>query len=373
LWIRTLAKLKIYVIKINNLYDMLRRIYMDKPTIFFSHSSKDKDSLLVLKKLIEEKIGGTLEIFMSSDGQSIPFGSNWIHKIEHGLENARIMFVFVTSNSLLSNWIYFEAGFAYSKGIEVIPVGIGVDIGKIPPPINLLQGFNITSSESLNNIINIINKKFSYSFKENFTEEEYDSFNLYSEKSKLQFFLNNRIETINSSIFSYTDTNNEKISLDMPKVFDKKNKKILINGLQLVYKKNSENDEIRINMSPYDFDKSYKILNDIIAKSYNHEKDIHYIHIELNKLYDVLNSDVKISSLISKDTLFSLNEEMIGKYLYKDIIFFIFDKNKSNYGKSNLPMENRIGIIFKVGVTKIEVIYELLERLYNIEIIYEKG
>lgn len=41
---------------------------MNKPTIFFSHSSKDKENLLVLKKLVEEKTGGTLEIFMSSNG-----------------------------------------------------------------------------------------------------------------------------------------------------------------------------------------------------------------------------------------------------------------------------------------------------------------
>jgi len=36
------------------------------------------------------------------------------------------MFIFVTQNSIKSDWIYFEAGYAYSKGIEVIPVGIGV-------------------------------------------------------------------------------------------------------------------------------------------------------------------------------------------------------------------------------------------------------
>lgn len=39
-----------------------------KPIIFFSHSSKDKESLIVLKELIEERTGGTINIFMSSDG-----------------------------------------------------------------------------------------------------------------------------------------------------------------------------------------------------------------------------------------------------------------------------------------------------------------
>ena len=104
------------------------------------------------------QLSGVIQIFMSSDGQSIPFGNNWIHKIEDGLNNAKIMFVFVTPTSIESGWIYFEAGFAYSKGIDVIPVGVGIDIGSIRPPLSLLQGFNITSSESLNNFVTVINK-----------------------------------------------------------------------------------------------------------------------------------------------------------------------------------------------------------------------
>lgn len=78
-----------------------------KPTIFFSHSSKAKESLIVLKELIEEKTGGTINIFMSSDGQNISFGSNWMYKIEEGLREAKIMFVFVTPKSIDTGWIYF--------------------------------------------------------------------------------------------------------------------------------------------------------------------------------------------------------------------------------------------------------------------------
>ena len=58
---------------------------MSKSAIFFSHSSKDKNIILSFKNKLDKITGGVLEIFMSSDGQSIPFGSNWIHKIEDGL------------------------------------------------------------------------------------------------------------------------------------------------------------------------------------------------------------------------------------------------------------------------------------------------
>ena len=92
---------------------------MEKPTIFFSHSSKDRDAILPIKEKLMKITSGVIQIFMSSDGQSIPFGNNWVHKIEEGLNNAKIMFVFVTPTSIESGWIYFEAGFAYSKGIEI--------------------------------------------------------------------------------------------------------------------------------------------------------------------------------------------------------------------------------------------------------------
>lgn len=146
---------------------------MNKPTIFFSHSSKDRDLILAIKSKLDTITGGVLEIFLSSDGQSIPFGRNWVHKIEEGLKQASLMFVFITPNSLDTNWIYFEAGFAYSKDIEVIPVGIGVDIALLKPPLSLLQGFNITSGDGLNNFIIIINKKFEYRFEEKFSENDY--------------------------------------------------------------------------------------------------------------------------------------------------------------------------------------------------------
>lgn len=75
---------------------------MEKPTIFFSHSSKDRDAILPIKEKLMKVTCGVIQIFMSSDGQSIPFGNNWVHKIEEGLNNAKIMFVFVTPTSIKS-------------------------------------------------------------------------------------------------------------------------------------------------------------------------------------------------------------------------------------------------------------------------------
>ena len=148
---------------------------MEKPIIFFSHSSKDRNFLISLKNKILRITSNTIEIFQSSDGESIPFGNNWIHRVENNLNETKLMFVFISPNSLKSNWIYFEAGYSYSKGIKVIPIGLfGIDIGQLAPPINLLQGFNITSFEGLNNLITIINREFSTTFSENFNIDDYE-------------------------------------------------------------------------------------------------------------------------------------------------------------------------------------------------------
>jgi TIR domain len=160
---------------------------MEKPIVFISHSSKDEKYLRHLKQLLDVKTGESIKIFLSSDGQSIPFGRNWVHKIEEALSDTSLMFVFITPNSLRSNWIYFEAGHAYSRGIKVIPIGLGIDLNNINPPLSLLQGFNLDKSDALGNIVATINETYKTNFNTVFTQQDFDT--LFS-KDVIQFVLN---------------------------------------------------------------------------------------------------------------------------------------------------------------------------------------
>jgi len=47
---------------------------MTKLTIFFSHSSQDKKELTRMKELFITKTGGSIDVFLSRDGQSVPLG-----------------------------------------------------------------------------------------------------------------------------------------------------------------------------------------------------------------------------------------------------------------------------------------------------------
>ena len=145
-----------------------------KPTIFFSHSSLDGERIKPIKDYILEKTGNAVQIFMSGDGASIPFGKNWLKEIEEALTNCKLMFVWVTPDSSKSNWIYFESGYTYSRGIKVVPLGFdGIKLEELPAPLNFLQGFNINSASSLNNIIAVINQEFGLTFSSFFNENFY--------------------------------------------------------------------------------------------------------------------------------------------------------------------------------------------------------
>src|SRR5438094_484524 len=134
---------------------------MAKPIVFLSHSSKDKDDLARLKELLSKRAAGSIDFFLSSDGQSIRLGSNWVVSISDALDKAKLMFLFLTTDSADSKWIHFEAGHANAKKIQVVPVCLpGMDLGHMTPPLSLLQGFNLHSHDALSNLARICNEVF---------------------------------------------------------------------------------------------------------------------------------------------------------------------------------------------------------------------
>lgn len=180
---------------------------VNKPTVFLSHSSKDGKCLSRLRGLLLEKTGSAIRVFLSSDGQSIPFGRNWNNEIEQALNTAKITFVFLTSNSVRSNWVHFECGFCYCKGVKVIPIGfLGVDLNSVSGPLNLLQGFNINSEVGLNNLISIINQEFGLTFGSSFTQTDFQGLISLSETYKVE---DASLETVEFIEFSFESPTSE--------------------------------------------------------------------------------------------------------------------------------------------------------------------
>lgn len=374
---------------------------MSKPTIFFSHSSKDKDIILSIKGKFDSITGGTMDIFMSSDGQSIPFGRNWIYKIEDGLNSAEIMFVFVTPNSILSNWIYFEAGFAYAKGIEVIPVGVGIDIGLLKAPLNLLQGFNIVSSDSLNNFITIINRKFDYHFRNDFCDSDFSEIIAMTNGSIPPFDMSNIFSYADCELLSeYQDTNGRKVSLDFKTFIDQiiaylksdniafsyegenrsTYKCILTSGIKIIYQAGAKAksnilgardtpDKISVKISLYSFQTTFPILSHILSLI---QTEWTYLCFHLNSNYAYITSQETASAIIStmKDN-FEFSNSLVGRYRFtkSNLPFFIYNTNTSKPVLGEYVMN----ISYQPKNTTAGDIIECVRLLLDGKLIYQKG
>lgn len=367
---------------------------MEKPTIFFSHSAKDRNVILPIKEKLMKITSGVIQIFMSSDGQSIPFGNNWIHKIEDGLNNAKIMFVFVTPTSIESGWIYFEAGFAYSKGIDVIPVGVGIDIGSIRPPLSLLQGFNITSSESLNNFVTVINKNFDLSFEPTFDEEDFAhlfrdfremksdlnfdnifcsaDYSIFASKSKPENCggRSNILDVLNV-IQNYLENNDYIFSANKNK--DGTVTGLLVNGLKFRYiSANSQMlirdwEELRVTMSMFSFESSFELLKSLIQ--YAEIKDGAYLRFVPNTGYRYVTSEETLSAIAYKNSnLLIPDGKSMGTYRFcnENVRFKIFDKNKYYNAE---PAQYILSIGFRPEDTTSEQMLNCIRNLIDIGII----
>ena len=372
---------------------------MDKPTIFFSHSSKDRDIILPIRNKIVDITGGTMEIFMSSDGQSIPLGRNWVSKIEEGLKNAQIMFIFVTPNSIKSDWIYFEAGYAYSKEIEVIPVGVGVHIGELRAPLNLLQGFDILSWDSLNNFISVINKKFNLSFKEAFNESDYVSIQ--------QSIFSEEIDSNYSEVFSLcscswgnrefiTENGNYALVYDIEGYYNTiknylgknhiqyacsdSDKILLADGMRIVIRGGKRNittisstnaipnvkEEIYysivFHISLCNLKESFKLLLNL-SRIMNRE--VVKLYLKLNDNYNCLSKAEELSSFISLVDKLGYSSNDINEFIYNEVISWYFEKDKDN-------ANNIIHISFKLNEVNIDDVVGLISCLCKVGIIYRK-
>lgn len=162
---------------------------MEKPIVFLSHSSLDKAPLVELKKLLDTRAAGSLNFFLSSDGESIRFGRNWVVRISDALAQAKLMFVFLSPQSAESKWVHFEAGCAYANDIQVVPVCLpGIDLNRISPPLSLLQGFNLHSHDAVANIARICNKVFDMKIIESFSREDFENVIAHTQMSGGGFF-----------------------------------------------------------------------------------------------------------------------------------------------------------------------------------------
>lgn len=355
---------------------------MDKPTVFFSHSSIDRDYISELQNGVNERTSGTVIIFQSSDGESIPFGNNWVHKIEENLLKAKIMFVFVSPESLSSSWIYFESGFAYAKNVRVIPIGIkGVDIGKLRPPLNLLQGFNLVSEAGMNNIISILNNTFQCSFPTSFNANDYAKISMFDEGAIKN--AHNVLDKINYVSISFPDrigssdagsaervlkdqaitAFQEKINkLGVQSAFSSKEK---LHAHGLIATVNHDGSNFSVKIDPYMLKKYEELISNSFDGMYNdYSPENCWFDVILNDSVFMETTNFKVSSKLSQESV-ELLEYNGSFYKLNDVRFTIVPKEDSY----NRVEKAKIRVVYSLGGFQVSKLVDLLNILTKTKII----
>lgn len=125
-----------------------------KPTLFISHITEEKDLANLLKDEINKKFMNMFNIFVSSDGDSISAGSEWFNTIKTYLNEADVMVVLVSKESIKKPWLSFELGAGWMKKIPTIPLcHTDMIVGQLPSPINQLQALSITNEDNMMQLI----------------------------------------------------------------------------------------------------------------------------------------------------------------------------------------------------------------------------
>jgi len=348
---------------------------MSKPTVFFSHSSKDKIILGRLKEAFASKTGSTIDIFLSSDGQSIPLGKNWVYRVQEGLESAALMLVFITPNSVDSSWVYFESGYSYCKQIKVVPIGLGVDLTKIGPPLSLLQGFNITSADSLNNIIKITNDEFSYKHALSFTQEDYVLI-LGSGVSNLNHPFRETLGYIDAIKINFRKSQDQLTEkpIDLIEKFEhylkersiehyKYPRKIISKGLEINAPDGVYPEPLSLIADPLSIRSTFPLVCDVLNIGRSNGLQNVDIEFKLTSECDILEETYKISSRLY-DTDMKIVQDghfQYQNYIFKTGYYYSRHSNSSTAYLDIRPTENRADL-FEIG--------NLLNLLFENKVIY---
>lgn len=128
--------------------------------IFLSHIHEETEIAQKIQQAIENEFSGFVEVFVSSDGKTIPAGANFLKRIEEGLINCIGAIYLISPISVKRNWINFELGAVWIRNsislknggpqIPTIPFcHSGITPGQLPMPLINLSAIQANNSAHL--------------------------------------------------------------------------------------------------------------------------------------------------------------------------------------------------------------------------------
>lgn len=106
---------------------------------------------LLIKDSLESEFSGFVDVFVSSDGTTIPAGSNFLKRVEDGLIDCVGAIYLLSPASVRRNWINFELGAVWVRNVASVRSGnseiptvplchSGMTPSALPLPLSNLNG-----------------------------------------------------------------------------------------------------------------------------------------------------------------------------------------------------------------------------------------
>jgi hypothetical protein len=121
---------------------------MGNKRLFISHISTEGHLAAALKERLESDFPGMLDIFVSSDRDTIRAGSRWLDELSAALRTTDVQFVLCSRDSVGRPWVNFEVGAAWIRDLRVIPVcHSGMTPEALPVPLSMLQAVTFAAAD----------------------------------------------------------------------------------------------------------------------------------------------------------------------------------------------------------------------------------
>ncbi|MFZ5431572.1 MAG: toll/interleukin-1 receptor domain-containing protein [Bacteroidota bacterium] len=120
--------------------------------IFLSHISEESSEARAIKIALENALPG-LEVFVSA--VDIHFGQQWMAEINDAMNQAQVILVLCSPQSVRRPWINFESGSGWARHMPVIPMcHKGLLKGQLPDPLGIFQGVELINPDSCQKLVN---------------------------------------------------------------------------------------------------------------------------------------------------------------------------------------------------------------------------
>jgi hypothetical protein len=107
--------------------------------LYIIHAAADRDLAILIRARIKDLVPD-LEVFLASRAGEIPTGEDWLAHIHQNLKAATSFLLLLTPRSVDRHWVWYEAGVAWSRGCQRLPVTTGgLDRANVHYPLKAAQ------------------------------------------------------------------------------------------------------------------------------------------------------------------------------------------------------------------------------------------